>query len=90
MKKEDFKKIQEMDDIICELEIASEKTKCMIQDVMEEYFSLTEKSGRERCFNRAQVKNRIALDNILEVEVLVQKIIPIFNVVFNETKPENL
>lgn len=84
----DFEKLYEMDNIIVGLEIASENARYMVQDVTEEYFSLTEKSDRERCFNRGQVKSRIALDNIIEIEELVQKLISLFNAVFEEGKPE--
>lgn len=84
----DFKKLQEMDGLITGLEIASENARYVVQDVTDKYFSLAEKADRERCFNRGQVKNRIALDYILEVENLLEKLAPIFNTVFEEGKAE--
>ncbi len=86
----DFEKLYEMDNIITGLEIASESARYMIQDVTDEYFSLAEKDDRERCFNRGQVKNRIAYDYILEVENLLEKLVPIFNAVFEESRNERL
>lgn len=84
----DFEKLYEMDNIITGLEIASENARYVVQDVTDEYFSLTEKADRERCFNRGQVKNRIALNYILEVENLLEKLAPIFNAVFEESRNE--
>lgn len=84
----DFNKLCEMDNIIAGLEIASENTRYMVQDVTDEYFSLSEKDDRERCFSRGEIKNRIALDYILEVEELIEKLVPIFNAVFDEARAE--
>lgn len=84
----DFKKLQEMDGLIIGIEIASENARYVLQDVTDEYFSLSEKSDRERSFSRGQVKSRIVYDYILEVEKLLKRLVPIFNTVFEEGKPE--
>lgn len=84
----DFEKLHEMDNIIAGLEIASENVRYMIQDLEDEFFSLPGQRDRECCFARGQVKNRMALDYISEAKKLLERLVPIFNAVFEETRAE--
>lgn len=86
----DSKKLCEMDNIITGLKIASENASYVVQDVMDEYFSLANEHDRDFYFNQGLVKNRIALDYILEVENLLEKLAPIFNAVFEAEKAEKV
>lgn len=84
----DFKKLQEIDTLLNNINLVQDKAKIIAEDLRQEYFSLTKDEYKLFYYDDAVIKNDIVHDYIFEAVQNMSKLLEIFGAVFKEARDE--
>lgn len=86
----DFKKLQEMDVLLANIDSAQDKARIIAEGLTQKYFSFVEDEYKLFYYNNASLKSNIVYDYIFEVAQNMSKLLEIFDEVFKEARAENV